>query len=187
MNNSFICNLLKTTMTAQVFTATVKAASALSLCKYEGEAATKIDATADSALAAITTSNTVGDVLDILSACVARGNAVDGDTIGLATSVKSSNGPTDIALSASSLAVGANGTSTPVTVGTISSTQIDGATPTYTLVSGTGSTNNASFSISGSTLRYIGGAAVAGSLSVRIRVTDSAAQTYEEAFTITVA
>lgn len=174
-------------MTAQTFTATVKPASLLSLCKYEGEAATKIDATADSALAAITTSSTVGDVLDILSACVARGNAVGASSIGLATSVKSSNAPTDIALSAATLAVGANGSVTPVTVGTISSTQIDGSTPTYTLVSGTGSTNNASFSISGTTLRYIGGSAVAGSLSVRIRVTDSAAQTYEEAFTITVA
>lgn len=174
-------------MTAETFTATIKPASILSLCKYEGEAATKIDATADTALAAITTANTVGDVLDILSACVARGNTVTATSIGLAASVKSSNGPTNITLSASTLAVGANGSTTPVTVGTLTATQIDGSTPTFSLVSGTGSTNNASFSISGSTLRYIGGAAVAGSLSVRIRVTDSAAQTYEKAFTITVA
>jgi hypothetical protein len=174
-------------MTAQVFTANVKPASLLSLCKYEGEGATKIDATADSALAAITTSSTVNDVLDILSACVARSNAVTANSIGLATSVRVGNGPTDIALSAATVAVGAVGTTTPVTVGTISSTQIDGVTPTYTLVTGTGSTNNTSFSISGTSLRYIGAAATAGSLSIRIRATDSTGQTYEEAFTITVA
>ena len=75
-------------MTAQAFTVNVKPASTLSLCKYEGEAATQIDATADTALAAITTANTVGDVLDILSACVARGNTVTATSIGKATSVK---------------------------------------------------------------------------------------------------
>lgn len=74
-------------MTAQVFTASVKNASTFSTCKAEGEAATKIDATADAALAAITTSSTVGDVLNILSACVARANAVTSSTVGLATSV----------------------------------------------------------------------------------------------------
>jgi hypothetical protein len=75
-------------MTAQVFTANVKPASALSLCKHEAEAATTIDATADAALAGITTASTVGDVLDILSACVARANAVTSTSIGKATSVK---------------------------------------------------------------------------------------------------
>jgi hypothetical protein len=75
-------------MTAQVFTATVKPASALSTCKAESDAKTKLDATAVAALAALTTANRVDDALDILSSCVARGNAVTSSSIGLATSVK---------------------------------------------------------------------------------------------------
>lgn len=75
-------------MTAQVFTANVKPASTLSSCKPEGEGATKLDATADAALAALTTANTVSDVLDILSACVARAKAVDSNTIGKASSTQ---------------------------------------------------------------------------------------------------
>jgi hypothetical protein len=147
----------------------------------------KIDATADSALAGITTSSTVRDVLDILSACVGRNRVTDVDSIGYATSVQTSTGPTDIALSANSLAVGANGTVTPVTVGTLTTTAPISTTYTYSLVSGTGATNNAVFDISGSTLRYIGGAAVGGTLSVRIRTTNTTGQFYEEAFTINVA
>jgi hypothetical protein len=37
-----------------------------------GYASIAIDASADTLLAAVTTANTVGDVLDILNACVAR-------------------------------------------------------------------------------------------------------------------
>lgn len=171
-------------MTAQVFTANAKPRSAF--YDSDGFGDIKLDATADSALAALTTSNTVKDVLKILSACVGRNRVTTANATGGATSVLTNNAPTDIALSASSLAVGANGTTTPVTVGTLSSVSIDGSR-TYSLVSGTGSTNNSVFGISGTTLRYIGGAASQGSLSVRIRVTDSVGQTYEEAFTITVA
>lgn len=75
-------------MTAQVFVADVKDSSALSTCKAEAEASTKIDATADTALAGITTASTVGDVLNILSACVARANAVTSDSVGLASSIQ---------------------------------------------------------------------------------------------------
>jgi hypothetical protein len=75
-------------MTAQVFTATVKTASIFSPEKSSGEAKTKLDATAVAALAALTTANTVDEALDILSACVARGNAVTASSVGLATSVK---------------------------------------------------------------------------------------------------
>ncbi len=75
------------------------------------------------------------------------------------------------------------------TVGTLSATDADtGDTFTYTLVSGTGSTDNASFSISGATLRT---AAVfdfetKSSYSVRVRVTDAGGLTFERALTITV-
>jgi hypothetical protein len=146
-----------------------------------------IDATADTALAAITTSSTIRDVLDILSACVGRNRVTDVDSTGYATSVQVSTAPTDISLSAASLAVGADGSVTPVTVGTLTTTAPITTSYTYTLVSGTGDDDNADFDISSATLRYIGGAAVGGTLSVRIRTTSVGGQTYEEAFTITVA
>ena len=93
--------------------------------------------------------------------------------------------PSDIFLSSNTLATGANGSSTPVAVGTLSATS-SSSSLTFALVSGTGSTNNSAFAISGTTLNYTGGAASAGSLSIRVQVTDSASQTYAEAITITV-
>jgi hypothetical protein len=75
-------------MTAQVFTASVKPASLLSTCKAEAEGNTKLDATAVTALAALTTANRIENVIDILSACAARANVVTASSIGLATSVK---------------------------------------------------------------------------------------------------
>lgn len=53
-----------------------------------GYASIAIDGTADTALAAITTSSTVGDVLDVLNACIARALVTDANTIGLASSVR---------------------------------------------------------------------------------------------------
>jgi hypothetical protein len=73
-------------MTAQVFTATVKPRGAFATeTEYRG---IKIDATADTALSAITTASTIGDVLDILSACVGRNRVTAVATTGYATSVK---------------------------------------------------------------------------------------------------
>jgi hypothetical protein len=73
-------------MTAQVFTATVKPRGAFAAeTEYRG---IKIDATADTALAAITTASTIGEVLDILSACVGRNRVTAVATTGYATSVK---------------------------------------------------------------------------------------------------
>lgn len=94
--------------------------------------------------------------------------------------------PTDIAISGSTVYTTA-GVNAPV--GTLSVTDPDASdTATYTLVAGTGDTDNASFNISGSTLRANDPSALgASSRSVRIRATDSAANTREEAFTITVA
>lgn len=93
--------------------------------------------------------------------------------------------PTDIALSRSTVSVtgGIN-----ATVGTLSATDADaGEAFTYTLVAGVGDTDNASFNISGASLRCADPSALGVSArSVRIRVTDSAANTREEAFTINV-
>jgi hypothetical protein len=54
-----------------------------------GYASIAIDASADTLLAAVTTANTVGDVLDILNACVARSLVTGTNQTGLATSVLS--------------------------------------------------------------------------------------------------
>jgi hypothetical protein len=94
--------------------------------------------------------------------------------------------PSDIALSAS--AVNENVTAN-TTAGTLSSTDQDtGNTFTYTLVSGTGSTDNAYFNISGSSLRITNSPdfETKNSYSVRIRTTDQGSLTYEKAFTITI-
>ncbi|MBI5773448.1 MAG: cadherin domain-containing protein, partial [Verrucomicrobia bacterium] len=94
--------------------------------------------------------------------------------------------PTDISLSANSVDERlASGT----TVGTLTASDTDaGDTATFTLVSGTGSTDNGSFTITGTSLKT---AAVfnydtKSSYSIRVRVTDSGAGTFEEVFTITV-
>ena len=94
--------------------------------------------------------------------------------------------PTDISLSTSSINenVAANST-----VGTLSTTDPNaGDTFTYTLVSGTGSTDNGAFNISGSSLRITASPnyEVKNSYSVRLRTTDQGGLWYEEAFTITI-
>lgn len=75
------------------------------------------------------------------------------------------------------------------TVGTLLAVDADaGETFSYTLVAGTGNTDNASFNIDGARLRCNDpGSLGVSTRSVRIRVTDSAANTREEAFSISVA
>lgn len=94
------------------------------------------------------------------------------------------NSPTDIApntLQIRDLNTGAN-----VTVGTLSATDAtSGDTFTYALVAGTGDTNNASFNINGDALRTTG-TLTAATYTIRVRVTDSAGNTYDEALTVTV-
>tara|TARA_R100001082_G_scaffold95582_2_gene62842 strand:- start:13 stop:534 length:522 start_codon:yes stop_codon:yes gene_type:complete len=172
-------------MTAQVFTAVANRRAGTIHTYGYGHIA--IDGTADTALANITTSSTISDVLEILDACIERDRTTTATSIGGATQNLTSNAPTDIALSAAALSTGANGSTTPVTVGTLSATSTDSPSNlTFSLVSGTGSTNNGNYAISGTTLQYTAGAASAGTQSVRVRVTDSASLTFEEAFTITI-
>jgi hypothetical protein len=94
--------------------------------------------------------------------------------------------PTNITLSATTIA---ENNAVNTVVGTFSTTDSDvGDSSIYTLVSGTGDADNASFGISGSSLR----ASVAfnfedkSSYSIRVRTTDSANNTYEKVFTIRV-
>ena len=94
--------------------------------------------------------------------------------------------PSDISLSAASVAENATANTT---VGTLSATDGDaGDTATFSLVSGTGSTDNVAFNISGTSLRTNASFnfETKSSYSIRVRVTDSTSLTYEEAFTISV-
>jgi hypothetical protein len=94
--------------------------------------------------------------------------------------------PTDIGLTATSIA---ENDAVDAVLGTLSTTDSDvGDTFTYSLVTGPGDTDNASFNVSGASLRT----SVAfdfetkSSYSVRVRTTDSGGATFEKTFTITV-
>ncbi|WPZ10885.1 Ig-like domain-containing protein [Roseivirga spongicola] len=105
------------------------------------------------------------------------------DDLVIVAAASANNAPTDIALTSTSINQSATGIN--ATVGTLSSTDADGGdTHTYSLVSGSGSTDNASFNISGSTLRT-GGALAAGTYDIRINTNDGT-DDFAEEFTITV-
>jgi hypothetical protein len=92
--------------------------------------------------------------------------------------------PTDIALSGASVA---ENQPSGTFVGTLSATDPDASqTFTYALVAGTGSTDNASFTVSGNQLKTAAGFdfETKNSFSVRVRVTDQGGLTFEEVFTI---
>ena len=94
--------------------------------------------------------------------------------------------PTDISLSASSIN---ENNAVNAVVGTLSSTDADaGDTHTYTLVSGSGSTDNASFTIAANQLKAtpVFDFETKTSYSVRIKTTDAGGLTYEKALTITI-
>ena len=94
--------------------------------------------------------------------------------------------PTDIAISAATIA---ENNEIGTVIGTFSTTDLDtGNSFTYSLVSGTGDTDNASFTIDGVSLKA--NAAynfeVKSSYTIRVRSTDQGGLTTEKAFTITV-
>ncbi|MHC1693993.1 MAG: cadherin repeat domain-containing protein [Eubacteriales bacterium] len=94
--------------------------------------------------------------------------------------------PTDISLSSSSIN---ENVISNTTVGTLSSTDPDTSnTFTYSLVDGEGSTDNASFSISGSSLRITNSPnyETKSSYSIRVRTTDQGGLYFEKVFTITI-
>jgi VCBS repeat-containing protein len=94
--------------------------------------------------------------------------------------------PTDISLSNSSIA---ENSAVGTVVGALSTTDVDaGDTFTYTLVSGTGDTDNSFFTIVGNSLKLavVPDFEVKYSYSVRISSTDAAGLTYEKAFTLTI-
>ena len=116
-------------------------------------------------------------------------------TVTVTTAIGVSNGltftvpnraPTGLTLSSTSIAenLPPNGL-----VGRFAATDPDIGDPhTYVLVSGAGSDDNDSFTISGNTLRLIASAdyETKNSYAVRVRTTDGAGQSFEQPFTITV-
>lgn len=93
--------------------------------------------------------------------------------------------PTDISLSATSINENVTANST---VGTLSTTDADASdTHTYSLVAGTGDTDNGAFNISGTDLRITNSPnyETKNSYSVRVQTSDGTA-TYSEVFTITI-
>ncbi|MCC9655362.1 cadherin domain-containing protein [Rhodopirellula halodulae] len=102
------------------------------------------------------------------------------------TEANGNNAPTAIALDNSSIAEDAASGST---VGSLTTTDADsGDTFTYALVSGNGDTDNASFTISGSDVVTATDLdfETQSSYSIRVQTTDSAGDTFEQTFTITV-
>lgn len=94
--------------------------------------------------------------------------------------------PTDISLSNGSIAESAALAST---VGTFSTVDVDtGNTFTYSLVSGTGGDDNASFSILGNSLKTAAAFAynTRNSYTIRVRSTDSGGLSYDKSFTISI-
>ncbi|MDC5698472.1 Ig-like domain-containing protein [Intrasporangium calvum] len=100
--------------------------------------------------------------------------------------VSANSAPTDITLSPASVQENQPSGTTVGTLGTIDSDP--GDTFTYSLVSGTGDTDNARFAIIGDTLTTAGGLdfETTSTLSVRVRTTDSAGAHVDKAFTVTV-
>lgn len=93
--------------------------------------------------------------------------------------------PTDISLSINTIAEDAGA---DTVVGQLSATDPDyGDTHTFTLVSGTGSTDNASFTISGTSLICPDPATLGdGTYSIRVRATDSDSNTFDKVLSIVV-
>lgn len=97
--------------------------------------------------------------------------------------------PTDIALSTNSISENTNTSGGPVEVGTLSATDLDSTEFTYSLVAGTGDTDNATFAIAGDKLQVKQDVDLdfetQQNYSVRIQVSDGSL-TYEEVFVIDV-
>ncbi len=110
-------------------------------------------------------------------------------TVGSASNpllVTANNYPTNISLSSSQVA---ENLAVNTTVGNFSTADLDGGdTFTYSFASGTGSSNNASFSIDGNQLRTaeMFNFETKNFYNVRVKVTDSQGGTFEKAFTISI-
>jgi hypothetical protein len=113
---------------------------------------------------------------------VTSSNGITTQKVFIITVKNVNEGPTGITLSKTSVKK-----TSPVgtVVGLLSGVDPDaGNTFTYSLVAGTGSTDNAKFLIVGNQLRVNGPLGTARSAKIRVRVTDQNGLTFEKAFTI---
>jgi hypothetical protein len=120
---------------------------------------------------------------------VARDNSANQNAVSQTINITytpPNNPPTDIILTGSSVP---ENQPSGTTVGTLSTADPDvGNTFTYAFVGGSGSADNASFSISGNTLRTAASFnyEARSSYSVRVRSTDQGGLSFEKAFTVSV-
>ncbi|MBN8456687.1 MAG: cadherin domain-containing protein [Verrucomicrobia bacterium] len=94
--------------------------------------------------------------------------------------------PTNLALSTASIA---ENNAPGATVGTLTATDADaGQTQAFSLVTGTGDTDNAAFTIDGSSLKLISGAnfEAKSTYSLRVQTNDGAGGTFAKALTVTI-
>ncbi|MFO1001424.1 MAG: fibrinogen-like YCDxxxxGGGW domain-containing protein [Planctomycetaceae bacterium] len=93
--------------------------------------------------------------------------------------------PSGVSLSPSSVA---ENLTSGATVGTLSTTDFDSTTFTYSLVSGTGSTDNSSFTLTGSTIKTSAtfDFEAKSSYSIRVRSTDSSGLSFEQVLGISI-
>ncbi|QEK52697.1 T9SS type B sorting domain-containing protein [Pedobacter aquae] len=135
---------------------------------------------------------TTGEITGVLTATLSgsqtytvTGSNPGGSTTAQVTLIFNS-APTNIGLSPSAIY---ENNAAGVNIGSLSSTDIDpGDTHTYTLVSGSGSDDNANFSIVGNTIRTntVFNYNTKNSYTVRIRSTDAGGLSFEKVFVISV-
>ena len=140
-------------------------------------------ASATSASYTLTTNDAHKYLRVVVTANDGRGGATTANSAYVAVS---NSLPTGISLSSLTVnqSAGAN-----AVVGTLSTTDLDASdTHSYALVAGAGDTDNASFNISGSSLRANDASALlAGSYNIRVRSTDNFGGSFEKAFSVTIA
>lgn len=105
-------------------------------------------------------------------------------TVTVTKTTSNNSEPTDITLSATTLYSNAG---TNAVVGTLTTTDADvGDSHSYSLVNGSGATDNAAFTVTSNVLRATNPSVMAGSYSVRIKTDDGHGGTFEKAFSISV-
>ena len=113
------------------------------------------------------------------------GNANVLSTLNLDSYISGNMTPTNIGLSSTTIQDGNNINDV---IGTFSTADVGDTSHTYTLVAGTGSTDNSSFNISGTSLRAsaVYNASTKNSYSIRVKTTDADGASFEKVFTITI-
>jgi uncharacterized repeat protein (TIGR02059 family) len=115
--------------------------------------------------------------------------AFTGDKVAIGVSVAAVNdAPTDLRIDGGTSDIVDQSSGPNTAVGTLSVSDPDGGSPTYSLVAGAGDTHNALFNVAGNTLRVNNPSAMApGDYSVRVLASDGAGGTVEQVLTIKVA